>query len=238
MTTGKLHGFSARRLLLLALLLVIAALLLSRATYLQLINKDFLQEEGAARHLRVVTVAAHRGMITDRNGEPLAVSTPVDSVWVNPKELIAERSSWPRLAKLLDIKISHLERLLAVRRDKEFVYVRRHVPPELAARVMDLNIPGVSLQREYKRYYPDGEVAAHVVGFTNVDDVGQEGIELGYDDSLRSQPGAKRVIRDRLGRVIEDVENIRQAKPGRDLALSIDRRLQYLAYRELMAGGG
>ncbi|MFA5685744.1 MAG: penicillin-binding transpeptidase domain-containing protein, partial [Lysobacteraceae bacterium] len=206
-----------------------------RAIDLQVFNQDFLQNQGDARHLRVVTLAAHRGMITDRNGEPLAVSTPVDSVWANPQELASARAYLPALAKILELEPDQLQRLLAERAGREFVYLKRHVDPSVAAQVRALAAPGVALQREYRRYYPDGEVTAHVLGLTDIDDTGQEGIELAYDDWLRGEPGAKRVVKDGRHSVIETVESIRVARPGRDLKLSIDRRIQYLAYRELKA---
>ena len=211
------------------------AALLWRAVDLQVFNQDFLQNQGDARHLRVVTLSAHRGMILDRNGEPLAVSTPVDSIWANPQDLATAREYWPALADLLNLDLDQLRRLLEARADREFVYLKRHVDPTIAAQVRALGAPGVALQREYRRYYPDGEVAAQVLGFTDVDDVGQEGIELAYEEWLRGEPGAKRVIKDGKHSVIENVESIRPPRPGRDLVLSIDRRIQYLAYRELKA---
>jgi len=217
----------------LAMLAVAGVALMGRLFELHLLQGDFLQQQGDSRYLRVVSVAAHRGMIVDRNGEPLAVSTPVDSVWVNPKEFITGHDQWGQLGKLLDLSNESIERLIAQKMDKEFVYLRRQIPPELGEQVMALAIPGVSLSREYRRYYPTGEVCAHVVGFTNVDDSGQEGIELMLDSALRGEPGAKRVIKDRLGRVIENVESISDPRPGHDVRISIDRRLQYLAYREL-----
>ena len=219
----------------LAILGVFAALLVWRAIDIQVLHREFLQEQGDARHLRVVAMPAHRGMIADRNGEPLAISTPVDSVWVSPREFLAARAQWPRLMRLLHLDAAVLQRHLARRADREFIYLKRAVSPELAQQVMALGVPGVSLQREYRRYYPAGEVAAHVLGFTNVDDRGQEGIELAYEDWLRGVPGSKRVIKDRLGRVVENVEGVSEPVPGKDLMLSIDRRLQYLAYRELKA---
>jgi cell division protein FtsI (penicillin-binding protein 3) len=202
---------------------------------LQLMHKDFLRDHGDARALRVVAIPAHRGMITDRRGEPLAVSTTVNSVWATPRNLLGAGAALNDLANLLALAPDELRRLLAERRDREFVYLKRHIDPELAARVSALGLPGVNLQREYRRYYPAGEVAAHLIGFTNIDDVGQEGIELAYDAWLRGAPGAKRVLQDRMGRVMENVENIEAPRPGQDLALSIDRRIQYLAYRELKA---
>ncbi len=227
--------FVVRRNFVLLLLAAAVLLLLWRVFYLHVLNKDFLQQQGDARHLRVVALSAHRGMITDRYGEPLAISTPVDSVWANPQELIEARDDLPRLAKLLDLDLSKLQRLMAASGGREFVYLKRHISPSLAHQVMALNLPGVDLQREYRRYYPGGEVTAHVIGFTNIDDVGQEGLELAYDDWLRGEPGAKRVIKDGKNRIVEDVESIRPARPGKDLVLSLDRRIQYLAYRELKA---
>ena len=227
--------FAGRRRFVLALFVCAFGALVWRAIDLQVFNQDFLQNQGDARHLRVVTLAAHRGMITDRNGEPLAVSTPVDSVWANPQELASARAYLPALAKILELEPDQLQRLLAERAGREFVYLKRHVDPSVAAQVRALAAPGVALQREYRRYYPDGEVTAHVLGLTDIDDTGQEGIELAYDDWLRGEPGAKRVVKDGRHSVIETVESIRVARPGRDLKLSIDRRIQYLAYRELKA---
>lgn len=221
-----------------ALLLVfggLAGVLLWRAVDLQVLDRQFLQTQGDARHLRVVEIPAHRGAITDRNGEPLAISSPVDSVWVNPKEFVASAADLARLAQLLELEPQALARRVRERSDREFLYIKRHLAPELAEQVMALGLPGVALQREYRRFYPAGEVTAHVVGFTNIDDRGQEGIELAYNDWLQGEPGAKRVIKDRLGRIIDDVESLREPRPGKSLRLSIDRRLQYLAYRELKA---
>lgn len=211
------------------------AVLLWRVVDLHVFNRDFLQHQGDVRALRVVEVPAHRGMITDRHGEPLAISTPVESVWANPRELAAARDHWKTLARVLDLEPQRLEQLLSARQDREFVYLRRHVTPELAQKVMALEIPGVALQREYRRYYPAGEVFAHVVGFTNIDDAGQEGVELLHNAWLKGTPGSKRVIKDRLGRIVENVESISEPRPGQELRLALDRRIQYLAYRELKA---
>jgi cell division protein FtsI (penicillin-binding protein 3) len=214
---------------------VAALALLWRAVDLQVFDRDFLQEQGDARHLRQVSIAAHRGVVVDRNGEPLAISTPVDSVWVNPKLFIQARDRWSELADLLDMSPRAVADLVDSRSGREFVYIRRHIAPERADRIREHHIPGVFLQREYRRYYPTGEVTAHVVGFTDIDDQGIEGVELQYDDWLRGTPGAKRVLKDRLGRTVKDVESLRPPEPGHALRLSIDRRLQYLAYRELKA---
>ncbi|HEY5720262.1 MAG TPA: penicillin-binding protein 2, partial [Gammaproteobacteria bacterium] len=224
-----------RRATMLGLLLAGMGALVWRAVELQLDHSAFLRGQGEARHLRVVTVPAHRGMLTDRHGEPLAISTPVDSVWANPAELAPARARLPELARLLGLPVDGLVQLLAARGQREFVYLRRHVDPETARAVVALGLPGVALQREYRRFYPAGEVAGHLVGFTNIDDAGQEGIELAFDQHLRATPGSKRVIRDRLGHIVDQVGNVTAAQPGRDLRLSIDRRIQYLAYRELKA---
>ena len=224
-----------RRFVLIGLMLSGFAVLAGRSGQLQLLDHEFLQGQGDARHLRVVQVAAHRGMITDRNGEPLAISTPVQSVWVNPQELVASPADLARVARLLDMDVDRLQRLLGQRQDREFVYLQRHIAPDRAQQVMALDVTGIYLQQEYRRYYPAGEVAGHLVGFTNIDDAGQEGLELAYDDWLSGEPGAKRVVKDGRRHSIENVENIRSAHPGKDLKLSIDRRIQYLAYRELKA---
>jgi cell division protein FtsI (penicillin-binding protein 3) len=222
--------YRGRRNLILIAVAGASLLLVWRAVDLQVVNKSFLQGQGDARYLREVADPAHRGMITDRYGEPLAISTPVDSVWAVPQVLAQARESWSRLAKVLGIKKDVLVRLLASKRDKEFVYLKRRVSPDVAGKVMALKIPGVALAPEYKRFYPAGEVAAHVVGFANVDDVGQEGMELVYNDYLKGVPGVKRVIKDRFGRIVENVERISEPEPGKNITLSIDRRLQYLAY--------
>jgi cell division protein FtsI (penicillin-binding protein 3) len=224
-----------RSAVVLSLVLLGAALLVGRAVELQLLDHGFLASQGDARSMRVVKIAAHRGAITDRNGEPLAVSTPVDSVWVNPQELNDNIDQLPKLAKALKEDQQSLARRITSNLDREFLYLVRHMPPEQAAHVKALGIPGVYLMREYRRYYPAGEVAGHVVGFTTIDDKGQEGLELGFDQLLNGEDGAKRVIQDMYGRYVENVESIRAPRPGRDLVTSIDLRIQYLAYRELKA---
>lgn len=228
-------NFNGRRVFLFLCMGAAALTLVWRAVCLQVLDKEFLLSQADARHLRVVSLPAHRGKILDRHGEPLAISTPVESVWVNPQVLGGEQQLLPELAKLLSLDFDKVQDLLTSRADREFIYLRRHISPALASTVAALKIPGVHLQREYRRYYPDGEVTAHVTGFTNIDDAGQEGIELAYEDWLGGEPGAKRVIKDGNHNIIEDVESIRRPHPGKDLTLSIDRRIQYLAYRELKA---
>ncbi|MFQ5546548.1 MAG: peptidoglycan D,D-transpeptidase FtsI family protein, partial [Acidiferrobacterales bacterium] len=207
----------------------------ARAAYLQVVVSDYLQRQGDARYLRTVTDNAHRGMILDRNGEPLAISTPVKSVWIHPATFANSRDHWPALSKLLGLRKHELRRVVKKARRREFIYVKRHVTPDVAKRVMAMGIPGVALQREYRRYYPTGSVSGHVIGFTNIDDHGQEGLELVYDHFLRSTPGKRRVLKDLYGNVVETVESISLPMTGQDLVLSIDRRIQYLAYRELKA---
>jgi cell division protein FtsI (penicillin-binding protein 3) len=215
-------------------LVVLGAIgLAARAVELQLVNHAFFAKQGDDRSMRVVKIAAHRGAITDRNGEPLAVSTPVDSIWVNPQELNDNIDQLPKLARALKEDQQTLARRITSNLDREFLYLVRHMPPEQAAQIKALGIPGVYTLREYRRYYPAGEVSAHVVGFTTVDDRGQEGLELGFDQLLNGEDGAKRVIQDSYGRYVENVESIRAPRPGRDLVTSIDLRIQYLAYREL-----
>lgn len=229
------RSFRWRARLLLALLTLACAALLWRAVDLQLVDHGFLARQGDARFSRVLQVAAHRGTITDRYGEPLAVSTPVDSIWVNPEELALADEQIPRLASALALDRQELARRITSNLEREFLYLARGRQPAEAAAIKALGIPGVYTSREYRRYYPAGEVSGHLLGFTNVDDAGQEGLELAFDHWLAGEPGAKRVIQDRYGRIVEDVESIRQARPGRDLVLSIDLRIQYLAYRELKA---
>ncbi len=207
--------------------------LLGRAVDLQVIDKHFYQRQGDARFLREIPIPTSRGMITDRNGEPLAVSTPVESIWANPQELLKHPQRLPELARALGVPSEHLARKLSQRADKEFVYLQRRISPEAARAIIAHGIPGVFSQREFRRFYPQGDVVAHVLGFTNIDDRGQEGLELAFDEWLRGTPGAKKVIRDRRGRIVENVDLVRPAQPGRDLTLSIDRRIQYLTYREL-----
>ena len=223
-----------RRLMLVGGTLALCSVaLLARALDLQVIDNEFYQRQGAARFLREIPIATSRGMITDRNGEPLAVSSPVESIWGNPQELLKAPQRLPRLAGALGMPLDELSRRLSQRADKEFIYLKRRINPDEAQKILALDIPGVASQREYRRFYPQGEAMAHVLGFTNIDDRGQEGLELAFDEWLRGTPGAKRVIRDRRGRVVENVDLVRAAQPGRDLTLSIDRRIQYLTHREL-----
>lgn len=228
-------AFRARLYFLFVLLAAAALALGARAINLQLVDHGFLASKGKARFSRVAETSAHRGAILDRNNEPLAISTPVDSVWADPQELAKVPDEWPRLARALGRDRADFARRISSNQDRSFLYLARHLQPDDAQKVRKLGIPGVELLREYRRYYPSGEVVGHVLGFTSIDDAGQEGVELAFDHWLAGETGLKRVIQDRLGRKVQDVESIRVARPGRDLNLSIDMRIQYLAYRELKA---
>jgi len=219
------------RLLFLFLLAGMSGLLV-RAVYLQGINNDFLQQKGDARYGRVIEVPAHRGMITDRNGEPLAISTPAETVWASPPDVEASPKQVQQLARIIGMTESDLkERLFNT--SKEFVYLKRQLPPEQAQQVVRLGIPGISLKREYRRYYPAGEVTSHLLGFTDVDDNGREGIELVHQAKLGGKVGSQQVIKDRRGHIIEDVASLRAPKEGGDVALSIDSKIQSIAFREI-----
>ena len=214
---------------------LLASSLIARAVHLQVFNKDFLNHEADARHLRVEKISAHRGTITDRNGEPLAISTPVDSIWANPKELAPAVDDVPQLARVLGVDSQQLIRRITRSMDKEFLYLKRRLSPEKAKEVLALKLPGINVQREYRRYYPAGEVAGHLIGFTDIDDDGQEGLELAFNHWLAGEMGAKRVLKDRHGRSVENVESIRPPHHGKELRTSIDLRIQYVAYRTLKA---
>ena len=219
----------------LAGLLAAFLVLAGRSVYLQSVKTGFLQEKGEARYSRVLEVPATRGRILDRNGEALAISTPVKSVWAIPEDVKASAPQLKSLAGLLQMDARELARKLSDA-DRDFVYLKRQIPPETAARVAGLGIPGVHQQNEYRRYYPGGETMAHVIGFTGVDDAGQEGIELAQQPLLAGVPGSRRVIRDRLGSIVEDVESIRAAQDGRDLTLALDSKIQSLAFGALKSG--
>ena len=232
-------SFRARRLTVLSAFAVIALVMLSGAVEHQILEVDFLQKEGARRYLTRIDIPVHRGQITDRDGAILAASAPVDSIWVDPRTLRPDHPGIAALAKALAMSGAELRGKLGKAQGRAFLYLRRRALPEEVERVMAAveanDIPGVELQREYRRYYPDGEVFAHAIGFTDIEDNGQEGLEFAYNDALKGAPGLRRVIRDGRRWVVKDVESIRAPQPGRDLVLSIDRRLQYLAYRELKA---
>ena len=213
---------------------VAVLLLLGRIVYLQIVEKDLLERQGEARVMREVEMPVRRGMILDRHGEPLAISAPVYALWAEPRQLIrADSGQVDRMTQLLDLNSEVLQKALRKKISREFMYLRRQVDPSRAREVMALDLPGVFMRREHRRYYPAGEVTAQMLGFTNIDGYGQEGVELQYNDILSGQPGKKRVLKDRRGRIVENVESIKAVRPGHELRLTLDRRLQYLAYREL-----
>jgi len=209
--------------------------LAARAFYLQGMNTGFLQAKGEARYGRVIELPASRGPVKDRNGQPLAISTPVESICATPEDLDEVDDKQLRsLAKALGMEGAEIRQKVA-RKDRQFVYLKRQISPEQAAKVIGLGIPGVFQQREYRRYYPAGEVMAHVVGFTGIEDNGQEGIELAAEERLSGARGSRKVIKDRRGRIVEDVESMRAPRDGQEVVLAIDQRLQFLAHKELKA---
>ncbi|PIB46611.1 cell division protein [Pseudomonas sp. 2822-15] len=228
---GALYPWRFR--LMLGILALMAGAIAWRIIDLQVIDRDFLIGEGNARSLRHIPIPAHRGLITDRNGEPLAVSTPVTTLWANAKELQTAKDKWPELAAALGQDPKALSERLEAQANKEFIYLVRGLTPEQGQQVLDLKVPGVYGIEEFRRFYPAGETTAHMVGFTDIDDHGREGVELAYDEWLAGVPGKRQVIKDRRGRLIKDVQVTKNAKAGKPLALSIDLRLQYLANREL-----
>jgi cell division protein FtsI (penicillin-binding protein 3) len=231
----KLEGalFPWRFRLVLGLLGVMVAAITWRIIDLQVVDRAFLKGQGDARSVRHIPIPAHRGLITDRNGEPLAVSTPVTTLWANAKEMQLAKEKWPALAAALGQDPKALAERLEAQANKEFIYLVRGLTPEQGQSVLDLKVPGVYGIEEFRRFYPAGEVTAHMVGFTDIDDHGREGVELAYDEWLAGVPGKRQVIKDRRGRLIKDVQVTKNAKAGKPLALSIDLRLQYLANREL-----
>ncbi len=224
-----------RRQVVLFVLSILFVALFARATFLQVYQYEFLSKQSAARHLRIIPTHAYRGMVVDRRGQPLAVSTPIQSVWLNPQKADLKDPKWRVLAKTLGIKHKTLTKRIKIhaRRKSQFMYVKRQVRPGLIKKTKKLGLGGVHLLKEYKRHYPAGEVAAHIVGFTNVDDVGQEGVELAYNSDLSGLAGSRKVTRDGVGHIVETIENIRPTLHGKLVKLSIDKRLQYIAYRAL-----
>ncbi|MFJ7008279.1 MULTISPECIES: peptidoglycan D,D-transpeptidase FtsI family protein [Pseudomonas] len=228
---GALYPWRFR--VVIGLLAIMVGAICWRIIDLQVVDRDFLKGQGDARSLRHIPIPAHRGLITDRNGEPLAVSTPVTTLWANPKEMQASKDRWPQLAAALGQNQQQLVERLTQQASKEFIYLVRGLTPEQGQHVLDLKVPGVYGLEEFRRFYPAGDVTAHMVGFTDLDDHGREGVELAYDEWLAGVPGKRQVIKDRRGRLIKDIQVTKNAKAGKTLALSIDLRLQYLATREL-----
>lgn len=232
--SNAVNDFSGRRKIVVVFIMACMMALVGRAVDLQVLNKQFLKEQGDMRHVSDVSVPAYRGMIKDRNGAPLAISTPVESIWMNPQEVDpTKESEFRQIEKWLNLPAGKINDLLGVDIHRQFAYIARQVSPIVADQIKALKLTGIYFEREFKRFYPAGEVSAHLIGFTDIDDVGQVGLELGYEKSLKGISGSKRVIRDGKRRIIEDVENIKEPVDGKNLELSIDQRIQYLAYREL-----
>ena len=237
MTESRLRSFAEQwrfYLVLFSMLLCLVAIGW-KVSALHIMDRDFLQDQGDARTIRTVPIVANRGLISDRNGEPLAVSTPVKSIWINPKQVDGNLATINLLAHELELNPEVLAGNIAQNAGKEFLYVKRRLPPAEADKILSLNLDGVYEQLEYQRFYPQGEVAAHLIGFSNVDDIGQEGLELTYDDWLRGVPGKRQVVRDRRGHIIEELNTLQPAQPGKNIELSIDFRIQNIAYKELKA---
>ncbi len=230
----SIKAYGARRKILLVLIMLAMVSLIFRAVYLQVVDKPFLQKQARRQYVETVSVPAYRGKIQDRRGNSLAISTPVQSVWLNPFKVQAQdRDKLLQAARLLKLNKRKLEEILKNKAGRSFVYLKRRVNPDVAEKLKRMKISGMYFEEALKRFYPAGEITAHLLGFTNIDDVGQEGLERAYEASLKGIAGKKRVIKDGKGRVIKDVENIREPVAGHDLKLSIDERIQYLAYREL-----
>ncbi|EAT10953.1 penicillin-binding protein 2 [Bermanella marisrubri] len=228
-----------RHYLVMTLGLLLFVVLAGRLVQLQTFEQDFLQSEGEKRTVRDQLIHAYRGMIVDRNNEPLAVSTPVKSIWINPKQFLQDskdiEGDLRQLAFHLSQSFWQLKNRVLLNKQKEFMYLERQQTPLLAKAIQALELPGVGVQQEFKRFYPAGEVASHVVGFTNIDESGIEGVELAFNDYLEGTPGVGRIVKDRLGRLVKDLGVVEPAQAGKELVLSLDLRLQYQAYRELKA---
>lgn len=228
-----MKGHKARLYVVSAFFCLILLTLLYRLYDLMVMDRPFLKGQGDARSLRFVDVSAYRGMIIDRQGSPLAISTPVQSVWVNPKSFTATPAQMTTLAQLLNISKAQLEQRLDKAKNREFLYLQRQITPQIYKKISQLNLAGIHFQEEFKRYYPAGESTAQLLGFTDIDDSGLEGLELAYNDWLAGVAGKKKVMKDRLGHVIEELRVVKEPKPGHLLQLSIDHRIQYFAYHEL-----
>jgi cell division protein FtsI (penicillin-binding protein 3) len=207
------------------------AVLIGRSFYLQVLNDDFLQKKGDSRYRRDLEISASRGRISDRHGDVLAVSTPMKSIWAIPAEARLAPEQAQQLAGLLEMDIKELARRLGS--DKNFVFLKRQLPPETGDKVAALKLPGINQDREYRRYYPAGEMTAPLVGITDVDDKGLEGVELGFQNQLLGHPGSRSVIRDRRGQIVEDVGSRRMPRDGRDIRLALDSKIQYIAYSQI-----
>lgn len=230
---NKIQYYNWRFRIILALIALVFLGLIGRMVYLMVIDRAFLQRQGEMRAVRTIEMPAYRGIIADRNGNPLAVSTPVYAVWVDPLSFKASNRQLASLANLISESPNAIRQDIQKNHQREFIYLKRQLPPDIGKAISQLTIPGVFVKQEYRRYYPEGEVVAHVVGLTNVDDIGQEGIELSYNKWLQGVSGLRRVIKDRYGHIVSDINLLREPQPGKNVVLSIDKRIQYVAYREL-----
>ncbi|NBX85616.1 MAG: penicillin-binding protein 2 [Gammaproteobacteria bacterium] len=230
----KLAEHRLRLIVLVFFFFLFSMVLLYRLLSLTVLESDFLKNQGNARSLRVLTIPSFRGMIIDRQGEPLAISTPVQSIWIHPQQFHASKAKKQQITSLLSLEPQFLDKKLAIYKNKEFFYLKRQISPLWAKKLLSLKIPGLYAQQEFKRFYPEAESMAQILGFTNVDDQGIEGLEMAYQKWLEGIDGKKRVIKDRMGRVIQDLEMLRQPRPGRSIQLSLDRRIQFFAYNELI----
>lgn len=227
------RSMQIRRMTLMLFGVALVGVLVWRLVVLQILDNQYLQSQGDARTIRTVPLVAQRGIIMDRHGEPLAVSSPVKSVWVNPTEIDLQDPNWARLADLLNLKPQYVAQKLTQKQHKQFVYIKRHIPPMVGKKIDALALKGVHLQTEYQRFYPSGEVVSHVIGTTNVDHQGIQGLELAFNDELAGESGHYRVLKDAQGSKVEGFSDKKLAKSGKDILLSLDNRIQYLAYREL-----
>jgi cell division protein FtsI (penicillin-binding protein 3) len=230
----KLAEHRLRLIVLVLVFFLFSMMLLYRLLSLTVLESDFLKNQGNARSLRILTIPSFRGMIIDRQGEPLAISTPVQSIWIHPQQFHASQAKKQKISSLLAQEPHFLDKKLAIYKNKEFFYLKRQISPLVAKQLMNLKIPGLYAQQEFKRFYPEAESMAQILGFTNIDDQGIEGLEMAYQKWLEGIDGKKRVIKDRMGRVIQDLEMLRQPRPGRSIQLSLDRRIQFFAYNELL----
>ena len=217
-----------------AILIILLIGLVIRLVDLSVFHRHFLLAQGDARSLRTITIPAYRGMISDANADPLAISTSVSTVWANPETILLTPQKLAQLALLLKTSKSSLLNKIERYKNREFLYLKRHIDPQIAEKVRLLNIPGIHFQTEYKRYYPEAEVDAHLIGFTNIDDIGQEGLELAYNNWLSGMPGKRRVIKDRLGHIIADISNLQKPKQGHNLTIALNQQVQYQAYHALL----
>ena len=227
----KLRLPAWRSRLMALLILTCFATLIGRSFYLQVLNNDFLKEKGESRYLRDLEISASRGSIADRHGDVLAISTPMKSVWAMPADARLSQEQTKLLARLLEMDIKELSRKLAS--DKSFVFLKRQLPPDVAEQVAAQKLPGIGQDKEYRRFYPSGEMTAHIVGYTGIDDKGLEGVELAFQGQLLGHPGSRRVIKDRRGQIVEDVGSIKLPQDGKDIRLALDSKIQYLAYSRL-----